>query len=335
MIEYFARKAHNRNSYILSVHPHNDRGTAVAAAELAMLAGADRVEGTLFGNGERTGNVDIITLALNLYSQGVEPNLDFREMNEIKELSERCTNIAVGPRQPYAGELVFTAFSGSHQDAIRKGTMALQESGSEFWEVPYLPIDPADVGRKYEPLIRINSQSGKGGVAYRMETDHGYSLPKSMHPEFSGIIQAISDKTGQEVSSAQIWAAFESNYLKLESPYKFLKFQVTPLAESLDQDNELVKAVLRVEYHGEILEMVGQGNGPIDACRAALISQGCKSFKLTDFMEHALSSGSDAVAAAYIQIETEDGRRVFGVGQDANSIKAAVKALICAVNRSS
>jgi 2-isopropylmalate synthase len=333
MIEHFAKNAKDRDSYILSIHPHNDRGTAVAAAELALMAGADRIEGTLFGNGERTGNVDIITLALNLYSQGVDPLLDFSEINTIKDLAERCTNIPVGPRHPYAGELVFTAFSGSHQDAIRKGTIALQESNSDLWEVPYLPIDPADVGRKYEPLIRINSQSGKGGAAYRIETDYGYYLPKAMHPEFGAEVQKISDATGQEVTSTQIWEAFQSNFLNINSPYKFVKFQIIPINTFNEDESEKVKALLRIEHEGKELELLGEGNGPIDACKHALIQSGCIEFKLTDYMEHALSSGSDAEAASYIQIETKDGRKLYGVGKDANTTKASIKALLSAVNR--
>jgi 2-isopropylmalate synthase len=331
-IEYFAKTAKNRDSYILSLHPHNDRGTAVAAAELALCAGADRIEGTLFGNGERTGNVDIITLALNMYSQGINPQLDLRDINEIKQISDRCTNIPVHMRHPYAGELVFTAFSGSHQDAIRKGTIARQSAHGEFWEVPYLPIDPGDVGRKYEPVIRINSQSGKGGVAYRMETDYGYSLPKAMHPEFSRVIQNISDTSGQEVTSKQIWDAFSSTYLAVESPYKFIKFSSNTLATE-DSQQDKVESILKVEINGEMKELKGAGNGPIDACMHALLSNGSKSFKLTDFSEHALSAGSDAEAAAYIQIETEKGDRFFGVGQDPNTIKASIKALLCALNR--
>jgi len=333
MIEYFAKHAKSRDSYILSVHPHNDRGTGVAAAELAMLAGAERVEGTLFGNGERTGNVDIVTLALNLFSQGVDPLLHLRNINEIKEISDRCTNIPVGARHPYAGELVFTAFSGSHQDAIRKGMIASSEAKSHIWEVPYLPIDPDDVGRKYEPIIRINSQSGKGGVAYRMETDYGFSLPKAMHPEFSAIIQSISDSTGLEVSGKQIWDAFSQNYLERTSPYNFVKFYTNPLNEHSHDETDSIKATLKVEVNGELKELVGIGNGPIDACKDALLSSGCRPFRLTDFVEHALSAGSDAEAAAYIQIETDDGKRVYGVGRDPNTTKASIRALLCAINR--
>lgn len=334
-IEYFSRKVKQRDSYILSLHTHNDRGTAVAATELGLLAGADRVEGTLFGNGERTGNVDIITVALNMYTQGVDPGLTLRELSQIREISDRCTNIPVGFRHPYAGELVFTAFSGSHQDAIRKGMIAKQNSQAEIWEVPYLPIDPDDIGRKYDPIIRINSQSGKGGVAYRMESDYGFSLPKAMHPEFSSVVQEISDRTGMEVTGKQIWEAFSKAYLEQRSPYGLIKFQTTPLessSEGLEEDR--VKALVRIEHNGVVQDLIGIGNGPIDACKDALIASGCKSFKLTDFVEHALSSGSDAEAAAYIQIELYDGRRVYGVGQDPNTTKASIKALLCAINRS-
>lgn len=331
MIEYFVQSAKNRSSYILSLHPHNDRGTAVAAAELALTAGAERIEGTLFGNGERTGNVDIVTLAMNMFSQGIDPKLDLSDMNYIKQISDRCTNIPVHVRHPYAGELVFTAFSGSHQDAIRKGILARQKVKGDFWEVPYLPIDPDDVGRKYEPVIRINSQSGKGGVAFRMESDYGYSLPKSMHPEFSNVIQGISDSSGQEVTSKQIWDAFSKTYLELNSPYKFIKFSSSTVNNGDAEDT--VEAILKLEIKGEEREIKGIGNGPIDACKDALLKNGCKNFKLTDFSEHALSSGSDAEAAAYIQIETEEGK-FYGVGQDANTTKASIKALLCAINRS-
>lgn len=327
-IEYFARNASGRDSYILSVHPHNDRGTGIAAAEFALLAGADRIEGTLFGNGERTGNVDIVTLALNMYSQGIDPELDLRDINHIKQISDRCTNLPVHSRHPYAGELVFTAFSGSHQDAIRKGMIAREEG--TFWEVPYLPIDPADIGRKYEPIIRINSQSGKGGVAYRMETDYGFSLPKAMHPEFSRVVQVISDRSGQEVTSKEIWDAFSKTYLEVDAPYKFIKFT----SSSIPGDDDRVEARLKVQINGESQELIGIGNGPIDACKDALLNLGAPPYRLTDFVEHALSSGSDAVAAAYIQIETERGERFYGVGQDANTTTAGIKALLCAVNRS-
>lgn len=333
-MEYFQKNTAGRDSYILSLHPHNDRGTGVAAAELGLMAGAERIEGTLFGNGERTGNVDIITLALNLYTQGINPELDLRDINRIKEISDRCTNIPVHARHPYAGELVFTAFSGSHQDAIRKGTIAQQQAESALWEVPYLPIDPSDVGRKYEPIIRINSQSGKGGVAYRMETDYGFSLPKAMHPEFSAVIQNISDQSGQEVTSKQIWEAFRQTYLELEKPFKFLKFSSATISDPSDEDSDRVEASVRVEYRGETRELKGVGNGPIDACKDALISCGVPAFKIKDFFEHALSSGSDAEAAAYIQIETDKGMSFYGVGQDPNTTKASIKALLSAVNRS-
>ena len=334
-IEWFCRHVKGRDSLIISVHPHNDRGTAVAAAELALLAGADRVEGTLFGNGERTGNVDLVTLALNLFSQGIDPGLHFDDLSRVRRIFERCTQIPVHVRHPYSGDLVFTAFSGSHQDAIRKGKQQMQKSGSEHWEVPYLPIDPADVGRTYEPIIRINSQSGKGGVAYIMETEYGYTLPKKMHPEFGSIIQRISDERGAEVQPQQIWEAFLSNYLEVERPYKFVKFS----SEVLNGDgggelkSEQVRGVLQLEIDGVVKSFAGVGNGPIDACKNALHAAGVRQFRLSDFVEHALSSGSDAEAAAYIQVETEDGRKFYGVGKDANTIKANIKALICAVNR--
>lgn len=332
-IESFHRSIEKRESIILSLHPHNDRGTAVAAAELGLLAGGERIEGTLFGNGERTGNVDIVTLALNMYSQGIDPGLVLSDINLIRETSERCTDIPVGARHPYAGELVFTAFSGSHQDAIRKGMMTRQETQGALWEVPYLPIDPGDVGRKYEPIIRINSQSGKGGVAYRIETDYGFSLPKGMHAEFSAVVQQISDQTGVEVSSKQIWEAFSRSYLELREPYRFIAFHTRHVVEEGETESDREVATIRVEYNGEARELQGVGNGPIDACRDALMVAGCTPFRLTDFVEHALSAGSDAIAAAYIQIEMEDGRKLYGVGQDPNTTKASIKALLCALNR--
>ena len=331
-IEWFCRQLGDmREAVILSLHPHNDRGTGVAATELGLLAGADRVEGTLFGNGERTGNVDIVTLALNMFSQGVHPKLNLRDLGVIRRVAERCTEIGVHERHPYAGDLVFTAFSGSHQDAIRKGTHALPEGDDALYEVPYLPIDPEDIGREYEPIIRINSQSGKGGVAFVMETDYGFQLPKEMHPDFSRIVQSISDSTGVEVSSKQIWQAFSKEYLETEQPFKLIKFVTVPYHENDDED--LVQGTLTFERDGERQHAVGVGNGPIDACKRAIAGSGVPNFKLTHYSEHALSIGSDAEAASYIQIETEEGRRVWGVGQDRNTTSANVKALISAVNR--
>ncbi|NLF24610.1 MAG: 2-isopropylmalate synthase [Deltaproteobacteria bacterium] len=336
-IEIFCRNIKERESIIVSIHTHNDRGTAVAAAELALMAGAERVEGTLLGNGERTGNLDMITLALNLFSQGVDPNLDLRQIKEIRAVVESCTGLSISPRHPYAGDLVFTAFSGSHQDAISKGIRAMQENGTTRWEVPYLPIDPADIGRKYEPLIRINAQSGKGGVAYVMQHEFGYELPKLMHPEFSGIIQSISDKSGAEVTPKQVWDAFYSTYLSVEEPLKFIRFHSEHGRHETDAelvDYDTVKATLVVEFHGYPHTLEGHGNGPVDACKRALENLPGIKFRLVDFAEHSLSAGSDAEAAAYIGIEF-DGKpgRIYGVGKHPNTERANILALICAVNR--
>ena len=337
-IEIFCRDIKQRDSLIISIHTHNDRGTAVAAAELALLAGAERLEGTLLGNGERTGNLDLVTLALNLFSQGVDPKLDLRDIKEIRRTVEACTGLTISPRHPYAGDLVFTAFSGSHQDAISKGVRAMQESGAARWGVPYLPIDPADIGRKYEPLIRINAQSGKGGVAYVMQHEFGYELPKQMHPEFSAVIQGISDQSGAEVSPKQVWDAFFRTYLRVNEPLKFVRFRAEPCeppagAKAADME-DAVKAVLVVEADGQPRTLEGIGNGPVDACKRALESLPGVRFRLTDFAEHALSAGSDAEAAAYIGIEFEgQNGTVYGVGKHANTERANILALLCAVNR--
>lgn len=326
-IEWFCRHLSCRDSVIISIHPHNDRGTGVAAAELALMAGADRIEGTLFGNGERTGNVDIVTLALNMFSQGVDPCLDFSDINKVKNVYESCTGMTVHPRHPYGGELVFTAFSGSHQDAIRKGMLARREGQSPVWDVPYLPINPDDIGRNYEPIIRINSQSGKGGVAFIMESNFGFDLPKKMHPEFSAIVQKISDASGVEVEPEEIWKAFSQSYLEIDTPYSFKGFSYS------QSEDESVGCHLRIGINGKEKELNGRGNGPIDACAAALYSDGVGKFRLLDFYEHALSSGADAEAACYIQIGDSDGFTVWGVGRDSNTTKASVKALLCALNR--
>jgi 2-isopropylmalate synthase len=328
-IEWFHRNLANRESVILSLHPHNDRGTGVAATELALMAGGDRVEGTLFGNGERTGNVDIVTLALNMFSQGVHPHLDLSDVKRVRELCERCTELPVPHRHPYAGELVFTAFSGSHQDAIKKGVKAFGEGSGDLWEVPYLPIDPADIGREYEPIIRINSQSGKGGVAYILESEFDCQMPKEMHPEFSQVIQSISDRSGKEVLSSDIWNAFTREYLECNKPYQFVNF----LSASLIEDPDQVKCRLRMVVDGEEREVRGTGNGPIDACRKALLESGVPEFAIVDFEQHARSAGSDAEAVAYIRIENGGGKMRYGVGIDANTNKASIKALLSALNR--
>ena len=325
-IEWFLRRVQRRDSIILSLHTHNDRGTGVAATELGLLAGGERVEGTLFGNGERTGNVDIVTVALNLYTQGVDPGLELGDLGRLIEVSDACTELPVSPRHPYAGELVFTAFSGSHQDAINKG-MAVQGEGR--WEVPYLPIDPTDIGRSYQAIIRINSQSGKGGVAYVMESEFGCQLPKTMQPEVGQVVQALTDRTGREVNAAQIWDAFRREYLQADRPIRFLDYAFASDA----QDSSLVHGRLTVEIEGEAQELSGSGNGPIDALKSALGQAGWDDFKLTHYSEHALGQGTDSTAIAYIQVVRDDGTQRFGAGTHPNIAKASALALISALNR--
>ena len=333
-IEWFCRHIKNRDALIVSTHAHNDRGTGVAATELAVMAGAERVEGTMFGNGERTGNADIVTLALNLYTQGIDPRLDFSNINKIIEVSERCTNIPVHIRHPYAGELVYTAFSGSHQDAINKGMKALEEQKNPYWEVPYLPIDPVDVGRTYESIIRINSQSGKGGVAYVMENEFGLQLPREMHPEFGKLIQAISDTTGLEVDPAAIMETFEREYLDITRPYEFKNCKLTDDDRNIeDQSPEtMIKAI--VACNGENKSITGYGNGPIDAFCNALKEWITVDFRLSAYHEHALEEGSDSKAVAYIRIDDEENKNYWGAGIDSNIDTASFKALLCALNRS-
>jgi 2-isopropylmalate synthase len=333
-IEWFCRHIKNRDSIIISTHAHNDRGTAVAATELAVMAGAERVEGTLFGNGERTGNVDIITLALNHYTQGIDPGLDFSDINKIIDVYERCTGIPVHIRHPYAGELVYTAFSGSHQDAISKGMKALVKEKNQYWEVPYLPIDPADVGRTYESIIRINSQSGKGGVAYVMENEYGLQLPREMHPEFGKIIKAISDRTGQEVTSAAVRDVFEAEYLGKTIPYELKSCKLmNNNGDAKDHESDImIKAV--IVFRGKNKEIVGCGNGPIDAFCNALKEEFDLIFRLSAYHEHAIEKGSNAKAAAYIRIEDESGKSSWGAGIDPNIDIASFRALLSALNRS-
>ncbi len=329
-IEWMNTHFEDRENVILSVHPHNDRGTGVAATELAILAGADRVEGTLFGNGERTGNVDILNLAYNMFSQGINPELDLENVNEIIDVYERCCKMQVGMRHPYAGKLVFTAFSGSHQDAINKGEQALKERGAEIWEVPYLPIDPADVGREYEPVVRINSQSGKGGVAFVMNTIYGYKLPKAMHREFADVIQLISETEGGEVAPARIMDAFREEYLICKTPYEFVSARVED-----DHDEEETKVTLVFRYNGEEIVSQARGNGPIDAVRLAIYqSVGTMDIAILDYDEHALSEGSHAKAAAYIQMrDNRTGNVTFGVGVSSNITRASIRAVFSAINR--
>jgi 2-isopropylmalate synthase len=333
-IEWFCKNMKNRESAILSLHAHNDRGCAVAATELALMAGGDRVEGTLFGNGERTGNVDIVTLALNMFTQGVDPKLDLHDIGRIIKISEQVTDIPVHIRHPYAGELVYTAFSGSHQDAINKGMELCEQEGMGIWEVPYLPIDPTDVGRTYESIIRINSQSGKGGVAYIMDREFGLKMPKSMHPEFGAVIQKVSDKAGRELQSAEIWDSFESEYLQNNTPYFLDSFNV--VKRHIDKDEKASRAQIEavVDVNGEEKTIAAEGNGPLDAFCAALKRDLTGDFTLNRYHEHALSKSSSSRAVAYIQLTIPDGTQKWGVGIDTDIIVASIKAVLSALDRS-
>ena len=334
-IEYFIRKLPGRDCAIISLHPHNDRGCGVATAEMGLLAGAERIEATLFGNGERTGNVDIVTLAMNMWTQGVDPGLDFSDMNKIKEMYERTTKMPVGDRQPYAGKLVFTAFSGSHQDAINKGTQWMAEHDSGYWEVPYLPIDPADVGRQYEPIIRINSQSGKGGAAYIMQQNFGYDLPKAMHPEFGAIVQKETERLGTELLPQQIFELFDKEYLSIPKIYQLERHRLHE-----DARHGVASAVVfdgEVSYRGKVMTASGEGNGPIDAFFNALhdLPEGhIEGYEFVDYKEHAISSGSDTQAVCYIHLKDPKGQDVFGVGKSHNINRASLRAILCAINRS-
>ena len=329
-IEWMNRHLENRESIILSVHPHNDRGTGVAATELALLAGADRVEGTLFGNGERTGNVDILTLAYNMFSQGIDPELEISDVKRIAEVYERCTKMHIDPRHPYAGKLVFTAFSGSHQDAINKGMHALLERQSKVWQVPYLPIDPSDIGREYEPIVRINSQSGKGGVAFVMDTFVGFKLPRGMHKEFADMIQKIAERQG-EVAPEQIMEEFQKNYLDRKEPYHFKKCKITDFESAGDFTTV---AVVTYTDHGVEKQFEGVGNGPIDAVQRGLEEELGINIKVLDYSEHALTSGSGAQAASYIHMMDQDRKRVtYGVGISSNITRASLRGIFSAVNR--
>lgn len=331
-IEWMNTHFTNREAIILSVHPHNDRGTGVAATELALLAGADRVEGTLFGNGERTGNVDVLTVAYNMFSQGINPELEIENINEIIDVYERCCKMHIDPRHPYAGKLVFTAFSGSHQDAINKGVAAMKERNAEKWAVPYLPIDPADIGRTYEPIVRINSQSGKGGVAFVMDTYFGFKLPKGMHREFADVIQKISEKQG-EVSPEQIMASFRQEYLDRKEPLHFRRLSVTDLSENASSDFD-TKVTVTYDDHGEKKHFEAIGNGPLDAVQRGIREFMGVDVKILDYEEHALKSGSDSQAAAYIHmLDSQTGRVTYGVGVSSNITRASVRAMFSALNR--
>ena len=325
-IEWMSENFKNRENICLSLHPHNDRGTAIAASEFGLMAGADRVEGTLFGNGERTGNVDIVTLALNMYSQGINPNLDFSQINNVMREVEYCNQLPVHPRHPYAGDLVFTAFSGSHQDAIKKGLNALRSSNEPQWEVPYLPIDPADLGRTYEAVVRINSQSGKGGVAFLLEKDHGVSLPRRLQISMSQKIQKIADETGKEISTSEIWEIFHTNFVMPKSGHSFKNYSL----KTSDSANASDHIKAEIEIDGENHEISGSGNGPIDAFVNALNQKLSIDIKISDYHQSAISSGSDAQAAAYIEIQ-KGGKTSWGVGINPNTTKASFEAIIVGV----
>jgi 2-isopropylmalate synthase len=322
-IEWMCRHLQRRDSLVISVHPHNDRGTAVAAAELAVMAGADRVEGCLFGNGERTGNVDLVTLAMNLYTQGVHPGLDFSDIDSVRQLVEECNQLPVHPRHPYAGDLVFTAFSGSHQDAIKKGFA--QQKPDATWEVPYLPIDPQDLGRSYDAVIRVNSQSGKGGMAYLLEQEYGLALPRRLQIEFSRAVQKVADASGREVAASDIYAIFSSEYLEQETPYRYVSHRMSEDSNS----DEPVKLEVAVSRNHAAQALAGGGNGPIDAFVNALGLE----IRLMDYHEHAIGSGANARAACYVELRVANGASLYGVGIDSNIVTASFKAVLSAVNR--
>lgn len=324
-IEWFSRNIQRRDSVVISLHPHNDRGTGVAAAELGVLAGADRVEGTLFGNGERTGNVDVVNLALNLFSQGVDPELDIRDIDKARHVAEFANRLPVHMRHPYVGELVYTAFSGSHQDAIKKGMQAIGET-YDVWEVPYLPIDPKHTGRTYEAIIRVNSQSGKGGVAYLLSAEHGLDLPRAMQVEFSKRVQELTEETGTEISPAEIWDVFTTTYQPQNPAIQLLSSEV-----SADQHNTRIFAQLVV--NGQHVTVKGEGNGPIDALMAGLRDEMDVQFKVRDYHEHALTAGSEASAVAYVEAEGTDGSTWWGVGMSSSILDASLEAVISAANR--
>jgi 2-isopropylmalate synthase len=326
VIEWFSRNVSRRQAVVLSLHPHNDRGTAVAAAELAVLAGADRVEGTLFGNGERTGNVDVVTLAMNLFSQGVDPCLDFSDIEKVRRVAEYATRMPVHPRHPYAGDLVYTAFSGSHQDAIKKG-MAAIGGDYDHWEVPYLPIDPKHTGRTYEAIIQVNSQSGKGGVAYVMDTEHGLDLPRRLQVEFSKTVQAVTEQSGTVISPGEMWEVFTETYLPDDAGIRLLSSEVTT-----GGGRTTVTAQLVVD--GQHQTVTGEGNGPIDALVGALRQALSVDFEVKDYSEHALTAGSGASAVAYVEAQAPDGRTWWGVGLDSSILDASLSAVVSAANRS-
>ena len=328
-IEWMCRNLEGRENVLVSLHPHNDRGSAVAATELGVLAGADRIEGTLFGNGERTGNVDLVSLALNMLTQGIDPHLDFSDINPIMREVEYCNQLPVHPRHPYAGDLVFTAFSGSHQDAIKKGFDSMRDTNNPLWEVPYLPIDPSDVGRTYEEVVRVNSQSGKGGVAYLIERDHGLSMPRRLQIEFSQIIQKITDETGKEITASEIWETFQNTYLNDGEGFNFIEHKIESSSKNKLQE-DLIKVKLLKDK--EEYSIDGVGNGPIDAFINALKKDLDLSVKVSDYHQHAVSTGSDAKAVAYIEIQSK-GKSSWGVGMHANTVIASLLSVISGLNK--
>jgi len=325
-IEWVCRNIRNRDSLLISLHTHNDRCTGVAATELGLLAGADRVEGTLFGNGERTGNLDIVTVALNLYMHGIDPKLDFTDLNAVMDVYERCTGMTVPARQPYAGELVFTAFSGSHQDAIRKGLHEWEKGGRTHWDVPYLTIDPTDISREYREVIRVNSQSGKGGVAYLLESEFGIELPKEMQREFGPIANNEVDRLGREVSGAELKAMFWREYIERATPWQLERFDA-------EMHDGVVRCRARLLRNGQPAELSGEGNGPLAALVHGFTTAGVPRFEIKNYSEHSLGAGEEASAIAYIQIRNSDGRTCWGAGVDTNIELASVKAVISALNR--
>jgi len=329
-IEWMNENLKNRESISLSLHPHNDRGTAVAASEFGLMAGADRVEGTLFGNGERTGNVDIVTIALNLLTQGIDPELNFSDINAVIREVEYCNQLPVHPRHPYAGDLVFTAFSGSHQDAIKKGLNALEKSNKPEWEVPYLPIDPADLGRSYEAVVRINSQSGKGGIAFILEKDHGVSLPRRLQINLSEKVQKVADETGKEVMSRDIWKVFEKNYIAFPGKLELINYALSSTEDSSGITSDKVEITLKVEKDG--VNLVGVGGGPIEAFVSAVNNHFSTSITVSDYHQHSVTSGADAKAAAFIEL-TLEGQNEWGAGIDGNTVKASFQAIISGLNK--
>ena len=329
-IEWMNENLMNRESISLSLHPHNDRGTAVAASEFGLMAGADRVEGTLFGNGERTGNVDIVTIALNLLTQGIDPELDFSDINAVIREVEYCNQLPVHPRHPYAGDLVFTAFSGSHQDAIKKGLNALAKSNNPEWEVPYLPIDPADLGRSYEAVVRINSQSGKGGIAFILEKDHGVSLPRRLQINLSEKVQKVADETGKEVMSRDIWKVFEKNYIAVEGKLELMNYALSSTEDSEGNTSDQVEITLRDQK--DEVTLSGVGGGPIEAFVSAVNNHFSTSITVSDYHQHSVTSGADAKAAAYIEL-TQEGRNEWGAGIDGNTVKASFQAIVAGLNK--